>query len=629
MTIAYSFRFLCHIRLPLMTLVAVLVLFSTHLMAQGSNEAPPQTSAQKLPFGTTFCASERKNCMLPGKNPIWVYYGAKDKWTGKLLSGQVKCNNTTFSDPLRGTKKSCRYLPEAKSKPGKTNIGYVDLNFKFTDAFLQRYLPLVNEPYLRTLSSPQGVICRPQKGMCNALEGSWVTVGQQDKWVIVKQKGQFQCSSLLGGTRLGPGQNQCYISGFESLASAGKQCAKEGGVCGPATDFNSNNLASIGQLATGYTVYYGAEDHWVRRVRPPGSSTPCTNAFFGDPIPGKQKSCHHTIWKTTEPTWTRAQFDFHRKRSRSGVQCNEKKNGGRVCNILGPATVYYGEGNSWIASDLNFNGKFACVGANFPFDPAFGKAKTCYVDQPDILSLKKPEGFAIPEKELQRFIAWSVGEMARQDSPACWKIARPPRNNQCSRGSYFDGATTCWTDCDYAGVHDTDCAAMCTKSTSSCVAETANMVVSSVSLLGNIVGAGAAVKGIKTSAKAANKTNDMSKRAQIIQDIAKVGNKVAAKTHSRLRKQLTSWVSRTQSRYKNVKKTYDRADEYRKKIEFEAYVSRRIAQELVYGELNQDPNAREVLKDITSGLSIVDPTGITDVMDAFNKPLCEASPLDF
>lgn len=593
------------------------------------SKTTPKTSAKKLPFGTIPCAKEDKSCTLPGENPLWVYYGAKDKWIGKLLKGSVPCNNTTFSDPLPNTSKSCRYLPEAKAKTGKVSIGYVDFNFEFTDEFLHEHLPLVEEPHLRISSSPQGVLCKPKQGSCDALEGSWVYVGQGKKWLALKQKGKFKCDSLLGSTRLGSKQNECYISGFESLAPAGKRCAKEGETCGPAKDFNHNNPASVAQFATGYTVYYGAGDRWVRRVRPAGSSTPCTNAFFGDPAPGKQKSCHHTVWKTTENHWTRAQFDFHRKQSKKGVPCHRNKKGNVICKILGPATVYYGEGNSWIASEHNFNGKLPCIGSNFPFDPAFGKAKTCYVDQPDIINLEKPADFAIPEHELKTFIKWSVAEMARQDAPACWKVARSPTRNKCASGSYFDGATTCWTDCDYAGVHDTDCAAMCTKSTSSCFTETANMVVSSVSLLGNVVGAGVAVKGIKNSAKAVNKTNDVSKRAQMVQDIVRVGNKVAAKAQTRLHKQLSNWVSKTQSQYKRAKKTYDQTEAYRKQVEFEAYVSRRIAQELVYGELNQDPDAREVLKEITSGLSIVDPTGITDVMDAFNKPLCEATPLNF
>lgn len=611
--------------------LAEVKVFATTNHSTNSTESTPtlKTSAQPLPFGTSFCAEERKNCTLPGKTSLWVYYGAKKQWVGRLMKGQVKCDNKTFGDPLRGANKSCRYLPEAKAKSGKTSIGYPDLRFEFTDAFFQRYFPNINEPFLRTPSSPQGVLCQPQNGMCDALEGSWVYVGQQNKWVVLKQKGPFKCSSILGSTRLGPRQNQCYISGFESTAPAGKQCAKEGGTCGPASDRNNDNIASVRELATGYTIYYGAEDRWVRRVRPPGSSTPCTNAFFGDPIPGKQKSCHHTVWKTTEPTWTRAEFDFHRKHSKQGTQCEKNNKGDITCKLLGPSTVYYGTGNSWISTDWVHNGKLACNSKNFPFDPAFGKAKTCYVDQPDIINLEKPEGFAIPEKELRKFIAWSVGELARQDSPACWKIARPKKNKQCSSGSYFDGATTCWTDCDYAGIHDTDCAAMCTKSTASCVAETANMVVSSVSLLGNVIGAGAAIKGIKSSAKAVKNANSAEKKVQLIQDIVKVGNKVASKTQSRLRKQLPNWVSKTQQRYKSVKKTYDSADNYRKKVEFEAYVSRRIARELVYGELNQDPNVQEVLKDITSGLSIVDPTGITDVMDAFNKPLCKAAPLNF
>jgi hypothetical protein len=67
-------------------------------------------AAADWPAGYTKCADEGGTCAV-GTAKRKVSYGARDTWTIKELSGNVACNNATFGDPLRGTKKFCAIGP--------------------------------------------------------------------------------------------------------------------------------------------------------------------------------------------------------------------------------------------------------------------------------------------------------------------------------------------------------------------------------------------------------------------------------------------------------------------------------------------------------------------------------------
>jgi large repetitive protein len=62
------------------------------------------------PSGLTHCANEGATCALPTGRVATVYYGASNRFFSRSeVTGSIACNNTTFGDPVRGTRKTCRY----------------------------------------------------------------------------------------------------------------------------------------------------------------------------------------------------------------------------------------------------------------------------------------------------------------------------------------------------------------------------------------------------------------------------------------------------------------------------------------------------------------------------------------
>jgi YVTN family beta-propeller protein len=82
---------------------------AAYLREIGSEEV---TATVNLPSGTTSCASENRTCTLPSGTPATVYYGAGSNWAVRSgVTGSIACNNATFGDPIRATRKACRYQP--------------------------------------------------------------------------------------------------------------------------------------------------------------------------------------------------------------------------------------------------------------------------------------------------------------------------------------------------------------------------------------------------------------------------------------------------------------------------------------------------------------------------------------
>ena len=78
----------------------------------GSEEAVPPAA---LPIGAVKCAGERGTCTLPSGTPATVYYGANGSYTSSgVVSGSIACNNTSFGNPLYGTGKACYYVAAVK-----------------------------------------------------------------------------------------------------------------------------------------------------------------------------------------------------------------------------------------------------------------------------------------------------------------------------------------------------------------------------------------------------------------------------------------------------------------------------------------------------------------------------------
>lgn len=119
-------------------------------------------------------------------------------------------------------------------------------------------------------------------------------------------------------------------------------CASEGQTC-----YASNGTT---------TITYGLNGAVITTVGV--TQIQCTNdAFHGDPLVGKTKSCTYTV----EPE------------KKNSTQC---ANEGSRCNFTGAKLVRYGAGANWVydsfvnGTDCN-NGVFG--------DPAYGSTKSCQV----------------------------------------------------------------------------------------------------------------------------------------------------------------------------------------------------------------------------------------------------------
>jgi hypothetical protein len=123
-------------------------------------------------------------------------------------------------------------------------------------------------------------------------------------------------------------------------------CASEGGIC------SFSGTRHVG---------YGANDKFVTKTI--SSSTPCTNAVFGDPISGVGKTCSYaaaatvtTPPATSTPTWTTCAGE------------------GGTCSFTGTRDVRYGTTDKFVTKTVT--GSTPCTNAVFG-DPAIGSGKSC------------------------------------------------------------------------------------------------------------------------------------------------------------------------------------------------------------------------------------------------------------
>jgi galactan endo-beta-1,3-galactanase len=62
--------------------------------------------------GYAFCANERETCVFSGTRD--VVYGADGKFDHQTATDSINCDNETFGDPIRGTRKAC-YVSQTSS----------------------------------------------------------------------------------------------------------------------------------------------------------------------------------------------------------------------------------------------------------------------------------------------------------------------------------------------------------------------------------------------------------------------------------------------------------------------------------------------------------------------------------
>lgn len=143
---------------------------------------------------------------------------------------------------------------------------------------------------------------------------------------------------------------------FPATASADRlqQCAREGGIC---------------RLPYPAEVVYGARGHTTSRYFE-RDAVPCSNRVFGDPAPGRPKSCFIVMRGRDQ-----SNDDYDEPRRERWQPCAEE---GDFCDFNGRKVVRYGARGRF-TQDVFRNG-VQCDNDSFG-DPAPGNEKRCYVRQ--------------------------------------------------------------------------------------------------------------------------------------------------------------------------------------------------------------------------------------------------------
>jgi alpha-L-rhamnosidase len=196
--------------------------------------APPGTSA--LPGAWPRCAAETGTCAFAGSQT--VAYGAAGRFGYATLSDGTACGNGVFDDPAPNVSKAC-YLTAAPPA---------------ADTWTQ---------------------CATETGTCAFAGTATVAYGAA---------GQFRYATLTGGTA-------CTNAVFgDPIPGTGKACHLTAPPPGTTTWTPCADETKTCAFTGTREVAFGAAGRYTYRRVPDG--TPCTNAVFGDPIPGTGKACH-------------------------------------------------------------------------------------------------------------------------------------------------------------------------------------------------------------------------------------------------------------------------------------------------------------------------------------------------
>lgn len=182
---------------------------------------------------------------------------------------------------------------------------------------------------------------------------------------------------------------------------------------------------------------------------------------------------------------------------------------------------------------------------------------------------------------------------------------------QCP-SDYDHGGPVCWKRCGEG--HETNCGAMCGKSPSVCALEVTNMVLASGELVANIAGAaltgGAANASMKAAKTAAKTGAKVAAKTALKSAIRSAGRSIRNKLQQRLGARVIAYATKKAGRNAGRKLAQDYAE----------MVLERAAKKIALAQASTDPDLREIV-------TMIDPTGVAEVINAFDKPLCEPKPL--
>lgn len=194
--------------------------------------------------------------------------------------------------------------------------------------------------------------CAGEGQICNASRGSWVRFGAGWVFVTLQVNGPVRCDTRTFGDPLYGRRKHCEVlvvsgppappptPGYDGW----EFCASEGQTC---------------RVRTATQVRFGADGYYVyRNIR---NSIRCDVYTFGDPLPGRRKTCE-------------AYYGGGGGGSSRGWEDCASEN--QWCNFSGRRTVRYGASGRFVQVQAN-NGVW-CGNETFG-DPAPGYTKSCQV----------------------------------------------------------------------------------------------------------------------------------------------------------------------------------------------------------------------------------------------------------
>lgn len=177
---------------------------------------------------------------------------------------------------------------------------------------------------------------------------------------------------------------------------------------------------------------------------------------------------------------------------------------------------------------------------------------------------------------------------------------------KCKSG-YYGVGPVCWQDCP--STQSSKCGAACASDASQCGENIANMVLSVAQLAANIVGlvtTGGAADEAAMAAKSAAKTAAKEAAKEGAKEAAKAAAKTAAKDAlKKLAKSAMAKVRKIVAERLTKKYAKELAEEIMENVAFTLAVQAAA----------DDPDIKDILESL-------DPTGVADVVEAFNKPKC-------
>jgi hypothetical protein len=262
----------------------------------GSVMAPLDTEFSIGPAGHSLsyfqCATEGQNCVLDDTFSRYVAYGANGNFVYANKSGVFACNNATFgTDPAPNIAKACYFSVYGEPLPESDQV----------------------------VTAPPGSIAYGADGAFNFI----TLAGTPGEF------SPFSCNNATFGDPAPGKPKACYFVPYIKQVD-------EGG------SFVNNSFTPLIYGANGKFVYVASS-----------GTVSCSNATFGDPIPGVPKACY-------------VASNLH-------YLADE----GQPLNANVAGTVVYSSSKNGNFTRASISGGGICNNATFG-DPDFGVAKRCY-----------------------------------------------------------------------------------------------------------------------------------------------------------------------------------------------------------------------------------------------------------